>query len=122
LSVYLRLREFTECFFLAAQPPNHLSPSHFQFQETPGLHSGEQNQKKGKVMIYNEDNVPNPKNQQDELLDRVAAAKYLGNVKPHTLAVWHSTKRHDLKPIKIGKLVRYKRSVLDDFIKERMTP
>lgn len=59
---------------------------------------------------------------EDELMDRTAAAKYLGGLKPTTLAVWDSTKRHDLKPIKIGKLVRYKRSVLDQFLKDRMTP
>jgi hypothetical protein len=60
--------------------------------------------------------------QNDELLDRTAAAKYLGGLKPATLAVWDCTKRHDLKPIKVGKLVRYKRSVLDEFLRERMTP
>ena len=60
--------------------------------------------------------------QHDELLDRIAAAKYLGGLQPGTLAVWDCTKRYDLKPIKIGKLVRYKRSVLDAFLKERMTP
>lgn len=59
---------------------------------------------------------------EDELLDRNAAARYLGGLKPGTLAVWDCTKRHDLKPIKIGKLVRYKRSVLDQFLKDRMTP
>lgn len=58
----------------------------------------------------------------DQLLDRVAAAKYLGNLKPATLAVWDCTKRYDLKPIKVGKLVRYRRSVLDAFLKDRMTP
>lgn len=36
----------------------------------------------------------------DELLDRIAAAKYLGeiNLNPGTFAVWDCTKRHDLKP------------------------
>lgn len=63
-----------------------------------------------------------PEIQEDRLLDRVAAAEYLGGLSPGTLAVWDCNKRYDLKPIKIGKLVRYKRSVLDDFIKERMTP
>ncbi len=67
------------------------------------------------------ENVPIDK-QPDELMNRVEAAKYLG-VKPATLAVWDCVKRYNLQPIKIGKkLVRYRRSVLDDFLRERMTP
>ena len=58
----------------------------------------------------------------DRLLNRIEAAKYLGDLKPGTLAVWDCTKRYDLKPIRVGKLVRYKQSVLDEFIKSRMTP
>lgn len=58
----------------------------------------------------------------DQLLDRTAAAKYLGGLKPGTLAVWDCTKRYDLKPIRIGNRIRYKKSVLDQFLKERMTP
>lgn len=58
----------------------------------------------------------------DELMDRTAAAKYLGGLKPGTLAVWDCTKRYDLKPIKVGKLVRYRRSTLDEFLRDRMTP
>jgi hypothetical protein len=58
----------------------------------------------------------------DDLLDRIDAAKYLGGISPGTLAVWDCTKRHDLKPIKVGRLVRYKRSVLDAFLKDRMSP
>lgn len=69
--------------------------------------------------IENDSNPP--PNIDDPLLDRPAAAKYLGGLKPNTLAVWDCTKRYDLKPIKIGKLVRYKRSVLDKFIREHMT-
>ena len=62
-------------------------------------------------------------NNEDELLDRVAAAKYLGGLKPATLAVWDCTKRYDLQPVKIGKkLVRYRRSVLDKFLEDRMKP
>lgn len=60
-------------------------------------------------------------NTEDELLDRIEAAKFL-HVKPGTLAVWDCTKRYDLKPIKIGRMVRYRRSVLAEFFKERMTP
>lgn len=71
-------------------------------------------------MEKNDDSEQQP-TKEDTLLDRPAAAKYLGGLKPNTLAVWDCTKRYDLKPIKIGKLVRYKRSVLDEFIKEHMT-
>lgn len=55
----------------------------------------------------------------DALLDRKSAAKYL-QVAPGTLAVWDCTKRYDLKPRKIGRAVRYRRSDLDKFIEERL--
>ena len=61
----------------------------------------------------------------EELLDRKSAAKYLGDSKPFsagTLPVWDCTKRYDLKPIKLGRSVRYRRSVLDSFLEERMKP
>ena len=48
-------------------------------------------------------------------MTREEAAKYLG-FKPGTLAVWDCTKRHDLKPIKIGRSVRYRKSDLDAFL------
>lgn len=73
-------------------------------------------------MISDKEQLPVTETIQDELLDRVAAAKYLGGIKPQTLAVWDCNKRYDLQPIKIGNRVRYKRSVLNAFIKERMTP
>ena len=59
----------------------------------------------------------------DELLDRIAAAKYLGGNKPlnpGTLAVWDCTKRHDLKPVKVGRSVRYKKSELDNFLERQL--
>ena len=49
------------------------------------------------------------------LLSRREAAQYLG-VAEHTLAVWHSTQRHSLPIIKVGRLVKYRRSDLDAFI------
>jgi len=55
----------------------------------------------------------------DSLLDRKSAARYL-RLAPGTLAVWDCTKRYDLKPIKIGRAVRYRRSDLDKFIEERL--
>jgi predicted DNA-binding transcriptional regulator AlpA len=51
----------------------------------------------------------------DPLLNRKEAARYI-NFAPGTLAVWDCTKRYDLKPIKIGKSVRYRRSELDRFL------
>jgi predicted DNA-binding transcriptional regulator AlpA len=56
----------------------------------------------------------------DPLLDRKAAAKYLGLTNPHTLAVWDCTKRYDLQPIKVGRAVRYRQSSLDNFLNSRL--
>jgi hypothetical protein len=105
---------------LEAKASNHLSPLHFRSSKGREGNRGKLTQ--GKMMIQDKEKSLADQNTQDELLDRNAAAKYLGGIKPQTLAVWDCNKRYDLKPIKIGKLVRYKRSVLDAFIKERMTP
>ncbi|AUD02156.1 helix-turn-helix domain-containing protein [Spirosoma pollinicola] len=59
------------------------------------------------------------KTDQEPLLDRKTAAKYL-RVSPGTLAVWDCTKRYNLEPIKIGRAVRYRRSSLDKFIEDRL--
>lgn len=56
---------------------------------------------------------------QEPLLDRKSAARYL-SVSPGTLAVWDCTRRYDLKPIKIGRSVRYRRGDLDRFIEQRL--
>ena len=55
----------------------------------------------------------------DPLLNRKEAARFL-NVSPGTLAVWDCTKRYDLKPIKIGRAVRYRRSSLDQFLENQL--
>ena len=57
----------------------------------------------------------------DPLLDRKQAADYI-SFKAGTLAVWACNKRYDLKPIKIGRSVRYRKSVLDAFLMEQITP
>ncbi|WP_460956361.1 helix-turn-helix domain-containing protein [Spirosoma litoris] len=62
--------------------------------------------------------MPN-RNPPEPLLDRKSAAKYL-RVSPGTLAVWDCTKRYDLKPIKVGRSVRYRRSDLDNFLEQRL--
>lgn len=59
------------------------------------------------------------KNPPEPLLDRKSAAKYL-RVSPGTLAVWDCTKRYDLKPIKVGRSVRYRRSDLEKFLEQRL--
>lgn len=53
-----------------------------------------------------------------DLLNRQQAAEYLG-ITPRTLAVWACTKRYDLPYVKMGRLVKYRRSALDTFIEQR---
>ncbi|MES2479444.1 MAG: helix-turn-helix domain-containing protein [Bacteroidota bacterium] len=57
----------------------------------------------------------------EPLLDRKMAAKLL-NVSPGTLAVWDSTKRYNLQPLRAGNRVRYRRSVLEDFLNRQVQP
>lgn len=52
---------------------------------------------------------------EDVLLNEAEAAKVL-DVKPATLSVWRSNKRYPLPYLKIGRLVRYRRSTLDAFL------
>jgi excisionase family DNA binding protein len=54
-----------------------------------------------------------------ELLSRRAAAAYLG-VSEITLAIWKSAGRYALPVIKVGRLVKYRRSDLEAFL-ERNT-
>lgn len=53
-----------------------------------------------------------------KLLDRTQAAEYLG-VKPRTLDVWASTRRYNLKFIKVGRLAKYRKEDLDEFLNRR---
>ncbi len=53
----------------------------------------------------------------DPLLNRKEAAKYI-NYSYNTLAMWDSTKRYDLRPIRIGRSVRYRKSYLDAFLEQ----
>ena len=57
---------------------------------------------------------------QSNLLSRKEAAEYLG-VTVHTLAVWKCTGRYNLPCVKIGKLAKYRKEDLDDFILSRTT-
>jgi excisionase family DNA binding protein len=54
-----------------------------------------------------------------ELLTRKEAATYLG-VTESTLAVWACVKRYNLPYVKVGRLVKYRRSDLEAFIERRM--
>jgi len=55
----------------------------------------------------------------DPLLDSKSAARYIGLKNHKTLSVWRCTKRVDLKPFKIGGAVRYRRSILDEYVASR---
>jgi excisionase family DNA binding protein len=57
---------------------------------------------------------------ESELLTREEAAAYLG-IAPQTLSIWKWAKRYDLPFVKIGRLVKYKRSDLDAFIERHST-
>lgn len=54
----------------------------------------------------------------ERLLSRKEAAELLGTTEG-TLAVWSCTKRYGLPFVKIGRLVKYKLSDLEDFIQRR---
>lgn len=63
-----------------------------------------------------------PPQPDDILLEPPTVAALLGGDKPlsvDTLAVWRSTKRYNLKYVKIGRWVRYWRSEVMRFIRER---
>lgn len=54
----------------------------------------------------------------DPLLKPAEAAKYIG-VTESTLSVWRCTGRYDIPYIKVGRLVRYRKSALDAFLERR---
>lgn len=58
------------------------------------------------------------KKPEDSLLQSTQAADYLG-VSPGTLEVWRSTKRYPIPFIKVGRLVKYRKSALDTFLESR---
>jgi len=55
---------------------------------------------------------------QHRLLSRKEAAAFLG-VKEITLAVWKSSKKHNIPVVKVGRLIRYRFSDLLDFVESR---
>lgn len=54
----------------------------------------------------------------ESLLTQEQAAEILG-VTPGTLSVWRCTKRYNIPYIKVGRLVRYRKSALDSFLDRR---
>ena len=57
-------------------------------------------------------------NKNAELFNSDQAAAYIG-VSPGTLEVWRCTKRYQIPFIKVGRLVRYRKSELDSFLEQR---
>ncbi len=53
-----------------------------------------------------------------ELFDTAPAAEYI-DVQPHTLEVWRSTGRHKIPFVKVGRLVKYRRTDLDAWLQSR---
>ncbi|MGZ8927660.1 MAG: helix-turn-helix domain-containing protein [Methylobacter sp.] len=58
-----------------------------------------------------------PQNTTD-LLTTKQAAEYLG-VTVGTLEVWRCTKRYNIQFIRVGRLVKYRKSALDAFLEAR---
>jgi excisionase family DNA binding protein len=56
--------------------------------------------------------------QNADLLNNDQAAAYIG-VTPRTLEVWRCTKRHPISFIKVGRLVKYRKSALDAFLDQQ---
>jgi excisionase family DNA binding protein len=54
----------------------------------------------------------------EPLLTAEEAARYLC-ISPLTLGKWHRSGRYGLRSIKVGRLVRYRRSDLDAFLASR---
>ena len=54
----------------------------------------------------------------DPLLDTIQAAAEIG-VEPSTMEVWRCTKRYEIPYIKIGRMVRYRRSALLRWLESR---
>jgi hypothetical protein len=55
---------------------------------------------------------------QVNLLNNNQAAAFLG-VTPRTLEVWRCTKRHSIPYIKVGRLVKYRQSSLENWLATR---
>ncbi len=58
------------------------------------------------------------KNQPDPLFTPKEASEYLG-VSVETLSVWRCVGRYNISFVKVGRLVRYRKSSLDAFLDSR---
>ena len=58
------------------------------------------------------------KSNNDPLLTPLEAATYIG-VAENTLSVWRCVGRYDIQFIKVGRLVKYRKSALDTFLERR---
>ena len=54
----------------------------------------------------------------EQLLNTSETSQYLG-VKRDTLAVWRTTRRYELPYIKVGRLVKYRLTDLDEWLKKQ---
>lgn len=66
-------------------------------------------------ILFNLEKKEDTFSEQESLLTRKEASKYLG-VAVGTLAVWACNKRYNLPMVKVGHLVRYRKSDLDAFL------
>ena len=53
-----------------------------------------------------------------ELLSTSEAAEYLG-ARPHSLEIWRSSQRYRIPYIRVGRLIKYRRADLDDWLATR---
>ena len=53
-----------------------------------------------------------------DLLTAIEAAEFIG-VQVQTLAVWRTSGRYDLPFIKVGRLIKYRRSDLEKWLADR---
>lgn len=58
------------------------------------------------------------KQQSDPLFKPAEAAEYIG-VTENTLSVWRCVGRYNIQFIKVGRLVKYRKSTLDAFLERR---
>lgn len=57
--------------------------------------------------------------EKNKLLTSEEASEMLG-LQPNTLNVWRATNRYHLPFVKVGRLVRYRLSDINDFIENRL--
>ena len=77
-----------------------------------------QREHRERLAARRKDAAQQAKRVESDLLTREEAAAYLG-VEAQTLAVWRTTGRYSLPSVKVGRLIRYRRSDLDAFLAAR---